>query len=124
MVTRDDETQARIAMATVENADEAMMPLPCVVELVWVLRAVYRFSRAEVLHALRVLLRMPNITTDVFAIDLGLQNYEAGGDFADGVIAAAGMAMGGEKFVSFDRDAVGLLRRLGLPTELLGGSAA
>jgi predicted nucleic-acid-binding protein len=32
----------------------------------------------------------------------------AGGDFADGVIADAGQSLGGDIFVSFDRQAVAL----------------
>jgi len=34
---------------------------------------------------------------------------EAGGDFADGVIAYEGRWLGGETFVSFDKEAVALL---------------
>lgn len=109
-------------MSAVRDADEALMPLPCVLELVWVLRTIYRFPRSEVLRAIHVLLQMPNLRADVASISLGLEIYEAGGDFADGVIAAAGAAMGGEKFVSFDRDAVARVRQAGLPAELLGAA--
>ena len=38
---------------------------------------------------------------------------EAGGDFADGVIAFEGQWLGGETFVSFDKQAVALLQAQG-----------
>ncbi len=119
MATRDDETQARAAVQVVSSADEAALPLPCVLEFVWVLKTVYRFSREEVTRSLRTLLQMPNLRTDASAVLVGLQVHDAGGDFADGVIAAAGAAMGAEKFVSLDRRAVARLLDIGMPAELL-----
>ena len=44
---------------------------------------------------------------------------EAGGDFADGVIAYEGNWLGGEVFVSFDKRAVALLTVQGRPARLL-----
>ena len=44
------------------------------------------------------------------AVLAGLALLDAGGDFADGVIAFEGELLGGAEFVSFDRQAVGLLR--------------
>ena len=44
---------------------------------------------------------------------------EAGGDFADGVIAHEGRWLGGETFVSFDRQAVKLLAAQGEAVKLL-----
>jgi len=44
---------------------------------------------------------------------------EAGGDFADGVIAHEGAWLGGESFVSFDKQAVELVIRQGQPARLL-----
>jgi predicted nucleic-acid-binding protein len=52
--------------------------------------------------------------TDQPAVDAGLQMLARGGDFADGVIASAGMAMGAETFVSFDRKAVARLDQMGI----------
>jgi predicted nucleic-acid-binding protein len=43
----------------------------------------------------------------------------AGGDFADGVIAYEGNWLGGETFVSFDKNAVSLLTAQGQPARLL-----
>ena len=44
---------------------------------------------------------------------------DAGGDFADGVIAYEGNWLGGETFVSFDRQAVALLAAQGKSARLL-----
>ncbi|MFA8593984.1 VapC toxin family PIN domain ribonuclease, partial [Xanthomonas campestris pv. campestris] len=44
---------------------------------------------------------------------------DAGGDFADGVIAYEGNWLGGETFVSFDKKAVVLLTAQGQSTRLL-----
>ena len=41
---------------------------------------------------------------------------EAGGDFADGVIAYEGRWLGGEAFVSFDKKAVSLIAAQGQPS--------
>ena len=54
------------------------------------------------------------------AAETGLAMLEAGGDFADGVIAFEGNWLGGEAFVSFDRRAVELLEAKGLAARLLG----
>ena len=44
---------------------------------------------------------------------------DAGGDFADGVIAYEGSWLGGETFVSFDKAAVTLLTAQGQSARLL-----
>jgi predicted nucleic-acid-binding protein len=44
---------------------------------------------------------------------------EAGGDFADGVIAYEGSWLGAERFVSFDRKPVKLLQAHGVSVRLL-----
>lgn len=53
------------------------------------------------------------------AVEAGLEMLEAGGDFADGVIAHEGAWLGGETVVSFDKQAVELLVRQGQPARLL-----
>lgn len=44
---------------------------------------------------------------------------DAGGDFADGVVAFDGQWLGGETFVSFDKKAVKLLEGQGTAVQLL-----
>ena len=53
------------------------------------------------------------------AVEAGLAILEAGGDFADGAIAYEGSWLGGETFVSFDKQAVSLLQRQGIAVSLL-----
>jgi predicted nucleic-acid-binding protein len=53
------------------------------------------------------------------AVQAGLKVFEAGGDFADGVIAYEGIWLGAETFVSFDKKAVKQLSKQGVATRLL-----
>jgi predicted nucleic-acid-binding protein len=48
-----------------------------------------------------------------------LPALDAGGDFADGIIAYEGNWLGGETFVSFDKNAVPLLTAQGHSARLL-----
>ena len=118
MATQDDQSQARVAFDIVSSADEVMVTLPCIVEFVWVLESVYSFTRDQVAVALHTLMRMGNVGAEALAIDAGMKVHAAGGDFADGVIAAAGVSMGADTFVSFDRKAVGRVKAIGMSAEL------
>ncbi|HQU01676.1 MAG TPA: hypothetical protein PLI12_04430, partial [Acetobacteraceae bacterium] len=53
------------------------------------------------------------------AVEAGLALLEAGGDFADGIMAHEGKWLGGEIFVSFDKHAVMLLSKERQATRLL-----
>ena len=53
------------------------------------------------------------------AVEAGLEGMEAGGDFADGVIAFEGYWLGAEEFASFDKKAVSLLQSQGKRAHLL-----
>ncbi len=78
------------------------------------LRRVYRFSSAECSNAIRALISARSVVVvDRPAIELGLSLLDAGGVFADGVIATAGSSLGGERLVTFDRQAAALLQRCG-----------
>lgn len=114
VATEDDAGQAAKARRLMLAADFVVVPSPCILEFVWVLQSVYRFPRDEVARAVLVLLGAANVIADAPTIQAGLRVYAAGGDFADGMIAAAGADMGGETFVSFDRRAVGQVAAIGL----------
>ena len=88
-------------------------------EFVWVLRRVYGFQPADASIAIRALLAAANVELNRPAVEAGLAVLDAGGDFADGVIAYEGNWLGGESFVSFDQQAVALLTALGQPARLL-----
>lgn len=118
-VVRDDAKQANAAAKLLTNAETIAVALPCLCEFVWVLRRVYDFTPTDVASAIRALLDAANTESNRPAAEAGLAVLEAGGDFADGVIAFEGQWLGGETFVSFDKKAVVLLSAQGQSTKLL-----
>jgi predicted nucleic-acid-binding protein len=119
IVVHDDPKQTRTAIRLLGEADSIIVASPTLCELAWVLRSVYHFDSSELAHAIREVLSVGNVITSRAAADFGLRVLEAGGDFADGVIAYEGKWMGGEIFASFDRRAVGLLKASGQAAQLL-----
>ena len=111
---RDDARQARIAARLLREAEVIAVPLPCLCEMVWVLRRVYGFGALEISAAIEALLNASNVSSNRPAVEAGLAVLRDGGDFADGVIAFEGRWLGGESFVSFDRKAVASVTRLAL----------
>lgn len=95
------------------------LALPALCEFAWVLRSVYGFRAAEIGKAIRTLLAAENVETNRPAVEAGLAVLNAGGDFADGVIAYEGRWLGAETFVSFDKEAVERLRAQGVSVRLL-----
>ena len=93
--------------------------VPCLCEFVWVLRRVYSYSAEEISTAIRALAAADNVEMNRPAVEAGLAALDAGGDFADAVIAYEGRRLGGETFVSFDRAAVATLAAQGFKTLLL-----
>ena len=118
-VVRDDPAQARVAIKVLTEAELIAVALPCLCELVWVLRRVYDFAPADAGAAIRALLATANVEMNRPAVEAGLSVLDAGGDFADGVIAYEGSWLGGETFVSFDKKTVTLLKTQGQPARLL-----
>ena len=118
-VVRDDPAQARAATEVLADAALIAVALPCLCEFVWVLRRVYDFQPADAAAAIRALLAAENVKMNRPAVEAGLCVLEAGGDFADGVIAYEGNWLGGETFVSFDKSAVALLTAQGQQARLL-----
>jgi predicted nucleic-acid-binding protein len=118
-VVRDDEAQASIAAKALMEADKIAVTLPSLCEFVWVLLRVYDFKPLDVGNAVEALTSAANVQVNRPAVAAGLAMLEAGGDFADGVIAFEGRWLGGDTFVSFDKKATALLKSQGLQTELL-----
>ncbi|MFH1870359.1 MAG: type II toxin-antitoxin system VapC family toxin [Pseudomonadota bacterium] len=118
-VVRDDPVQAKVAAKVLTEAELIAVALPCLCEFAWVLRKVYGFTTADVASAIRALLAAANVEVNRPAVEAGLSVLEAGGDFADGVIAYEGSWLGGETFVSFDKKAVTLLKAAGQSARLL-----
>jgi predicted nucleic-acid-binding protein len=118
-VVRDDAAQARVAAKVLTDAKLIAIALPCLCEFVWVLRSVYGFASADAASAIRALLATANVELNRPAVEAGLSVLDAGGDFADGVIAYEGNWLGGETFVSFDKQLVVLLKAQGHSARLL-----
>ena len=118
-ITGDDTRQSRIAQAQLARAEAVALPMPALCELVWVLSQGYRINATDIGEAVRRLLSSANVLVDRPAAEAGLAMLEAGGDFADGVIAYEGSWLGAESFISFDRKAVQLLQARGMSVRLL-----
>jgi predicted nucleic-acid-binding protein len=118
-VVRNHPAQARVAAKVLTEAELIAVALPCLCEFVWVLRRVYEFPASDAATAIRALLAAANVEMNRPAVEAGLSVLDAGGDFADGVIAYEGNWLGGETFVSFDKKAVALLAAQGRPARLL-----
>jgi predicted nucleic-acid-binding protein len=116
---RDDVEQAVAATKLMARAKMVAIAVPSLCEFVWVLRSVYRFQSSDIAKAIRTLLAAENVETNREAIEAGLAVLDAGGDFADGVIAYEGKWLGAETFVSFDQKAVEMLRKQGEQARLL-----
>jgi predicted nucleic-acid-binding protein len=118
-VTEDDRSQTRIAQAELANAEVVALALPALCELVWVLAQGYRIPAPEIAEVVRRLVNSANVVVNRPAVDAGLAQLDAGGDFADGVIAFEGRWLGAEAFVSFDRKAVKVMQSRGERARLL-----
>lgn len=115
----DDPEQAEVATRIMARAEMLAIALSSVCEFVWVLRSVYGYRAPRIAVAIRVLLAAENVETNRPAIDAGLAMLDAGGDFADGVIAYQGRWLGAETFVSFDKKAIEMLAAQGVSARLL-----
>jgi predicted nucleic-acid-binding protein len=118
-VVGDDKKQARAAARALKGAELIAVTLPSLCEFVWVLRRVYQFGHEDIVAALEALLNAENVAVNRPAVDAGLSMLKAGGDFADGLIAYEGAWLGGDTFVSFDKQAVSLLSDQGKRAKLL-----
>jgi predicted nucleic-acid-binding protein len=118
-VVRDDEKQARAADKILKSAEIIAVTLPCLCEFVWVLRRLYEFDRTDIAAAIRALADTANVALNRPAVEAGLAVLNAGGDFADGLIAYEGNWLGAEIFVSFDKKTVTLLAKQRYATKLL-----
>jgi predicted nucleic-acid-binding protein len=118
-MTGDDERQSKTAQRQLAEAEMVALAIPVLCELVWVLSQGYKRSAGDIATAVRRLIDSANVAVNRPAAEAGLALLEAGGDFADGVIAYEGSWLGAETFVSFDRKAVQLLAAQGKSARLL-----
>lgn len=118
-ITGDDERQSGVAQEELANADVVAVALPALCELVWVLSQAYKMPTAKIAETIRSLVNSGNVVVNRRAVEAGLALLDAGGDFADGVIAYEGNWLGAETFISFDKRAVKLMAAQGESARLL-----
>jgi|SRR5437016_4409164 len=114
----DHPEQSKVAQAALSKAEIVALTVATLCELVWVLRS-YKIQQTDIAGTIRNLINGANIVVNRPAAEAGLAMLDAGGDFADGVIAYDGKWLGADTFVSFDRKAVKLLEEHGLSARLL-----
>jgi len=118
-VTEDDPKQSKAAQAALNQADVVALTMPALCELAWVLSQGYKIPSRQIAEAIRRLMNDANVVADRPAAEAGLAMLDAGGDFADGVIAYEGNWLGADAFVSFDKKAVKLMEAQGISARLL-----
>jgi predicted nucleic-acid-binding protein len=107
----DDEEQAqkvyRIFKDAEQNKEELFVPLPVVLELMWVLKSVYAIERRLIMEALRELLLMPILKFEhLSALQQCLQAAQGSSfDLSDVLIAHVAQEQGCEVVITFDRKA-------------------
>ena len=75
--------------------------------------------RAEIVKSVAWILGAGNVVTDTARLKRVWKLWNAGADFADGVIDYEGRWLGGDTFVSFDKKAVAAIAKQGAQTKLL-----
>jgi predicted nucleic-acid-binding protein len=116
---RDDPEQTDAATRIMARAEVLAITVSSLCEFVWVLRGVYGYRAPKIAEAIGILLSAENVETNRASAEAGLAMLDAGGDFADGVIAYEGRWLGAETFVSFDKKAVEMLAAQGQAARLL-----
>jgi predicted nucleic-acid-binding protein len=116
---KDDVRQARRAAKVLQDAELVAVPIPVLCEFVWVLRRGYKKSVSDISDAIHRLMNSVNVVMNRPAVEAGLSVLDAGGDFADGLIAYEGDWLGAEEFVSFDSEAIAILESQGCRARLL-----
>lgn len=105
----DDKTQARRVRRRFEDAersgDRFLITVPVVLELLWVLSAVYELARDDLLHALELLTQMPILEFESYE---GVQRLlhlgeTTSADLPDLLIGIAGQSRGCDATLTFER---------------------
>lgn len=111
-VTNDDPDQAGRALLLLEEADGVFVPKTVLLELEWVLRAVYGLPPSSIHKALLHILGLPVVRPEAAGqVATALDYYAAGLDFADALHLAASEPV--EAFYTFDARFVSRARKLG-----------
>ena len=110
-LVRDDEKQSRIAYKRFKKAEtereKLFIPLPVILETIWVLESAYNLSRREILDAIEDLSRMPVL---LFEKEQVIADFLAAArkskvDCADMLIAQSAKSGGCDRIITFDKKA-------------------
>src|ERR1700712_2793517 len=112
-IVGDAAQQSKIAHSELNKADLVALALPALCELAWVLSRGYKIPSGKIAEAIRGLINSGNVVVNRPVAEAGLALLDAGGDFADGIIAYEGNWLGADTFVSFDKKAVKLMQAQG-----------
>ena len=115
----DGTAEGARARSALLGADRIAVTLPTLCEFVWVLGGFYKKRKSDIAIAIRALIAGNTVSFDSPAVAAGLALLDAGGDFADGVIAFEGRRLGGDVFVTFDKQAAKLIAAQGGRVDLL-----
>lgn len=119
VVLQDEPQQAELANNLLRQASVIIVSLPCLCELVWVLRRGVKLSDEKIILVLQRLLDIQNVEVNRPAVENGLRLLQKGGDFADAIMEYEGNMLGSEMFYSFDKQAIRLLQEQGKNVQLL-----
>lgn len=112
-VLDDDTGQAGAARKLLGEAETVTVPFLAIYELVWLMSRSYRLKPKHVAVSIGLLLESQNVVCDRLAVEAGIAMMEAGGDFADGVMALQGRRLGGITFATFDKKTAALITASG-----------
>jgi predicted nucleic-acid-binding protein len=109
-ITQDDNKQAALANALIENLDDAspgFVTLVTVVELSWVLESAYNFTRQQFAEVMRTLMAVDTIKLDRAAVVASAVRVYAANkaDFSDCLIERLSANAGCERTMTFDKAA-------------------
>lgn len=117
-LTNDDAEQARKAVAVLAGADRILLTHTVLLELEWVLRAVYDLSQETIHRSLMQVLGLANVQVEkAEQTAKALAWYEGGMDFADALHLA--LATGVERLLTFDQRFVKSATAQGQPVYLV-----
>lgn len=111
----DDELQATRAARLLASGQRILVAKTVILELVWVLSAVYETPRPDLVHALEMLAGLREVEIeDRPAVEQAITLYARGlDDFADALHVCS--SAGSDAFATFDRKLIVKARKLGGP---------
>jgi predicted nucleic-acid-binding protein len=108
LITNDDPAMRSKAVQLIEaaarTAEELLVPIPVLLETLWVLSARYGFSRTEILDALERLLLVKGLRFEAPSRvrELIRMGRSTGTDLADILIGLSGLDLGCKATLTFD----------------------